>query len=88
MMIAIGIVVCFIACWLWVKFVFSIFGLINKKRVPVLNPYIEAQKLIIENDKNYEDYLNWMDKKGSGVPLEKIMTKEDHKAQSQINKLI
>jgi hypothetical protein len=85
MLLIIGIIVCIVACWLWVKFVFAIFRMIAKKKV---NPYIEAQKNIEANNKNYEDYLLWMDKKGSGVPLEKIKTIEEEKAENQYKKLI
>lgn len=89
MILAIGIIVCIVACYLWVKFVFAIFRLINKKPIQKpINPYIEAQKTIMENDKNYEDYLKWMDEKGSGVPLNKLMTEEEYKAERQYKKLI
>lgn len=85
MILAIGILVCLIACYFWVKLVFAIFRLISKRKT---NPYISAQKEIIKNDKDYYDYLRWMSKKGSGVPLEKMKTIEEQNADQQINKLI
>lgn len=76
----------FIACWLWVKFVFYVFKSKPKKEI-VKNPYVEAQKFKEANDRNYEDYMEWMQKYGSGVPFEKLETLEDQKANEKIKKM-
>lgn len=52
------------------------------------NPYINAQKLIDDNNREYEDYLKWMSENSSGVPLKKVMTKEEYEAEIRIKKLI
>lgn len=51
------------------------------------NPYIEFHKLKENNDKNYDAYLEWLQIKGEGVPIEKVQTKEDKKAESKIRRL-
>ncbi|MGV3695504.1 hypothetical protein [Flavobacterium sp.] len=90
---AIGIIVCIVACWLWCKFVMILFGkiyrIINRKKIQEQNnPYIQAQKLKMANDKNYEDYLEWMNKHSYGVPFQKIMTREEFEAENKISSLI
>lgn len=79
------IIVGLVLSYLWVKFVFAVFGYINKKRNS--NPYINAEKLKIKNEKDYQNYLKWMNKKGSGVPLDKVKTQEEKIAEEKINEL-
>lgn len=80
-----------IACYFWVKLVFylreKVINLINKKRIAENNnPYIVAQKLKMKNDRDYDSYLDWMNKNGDGVPFEKIKTSEDLEAEKKISK--
>lgn len=87
----IAIIVCFVLCYLWVKFVFAIFSpkIWNRKKLKEdSNPYIKAQKLINANHKNYDDYLIWMQNNGGGIPLDKVMTREEFEGDAEIKKLI
>ncbi|WP_228853248.1 hypothetical protein [Aegicerativicinus sediminis] len=52
------------------------------------NPYIQMHQIKDTNDKNYDEYLNWLDKKGHGVPIPKFETPEDKKAKDKINKYL
>ena len=57
-------------------------------RKPKSNPYIELHKLKFENDKNYNEYLNWLHKKKGDIPFKKIERIEDVNYQNEINKLL
>jgi hypothetical protein len=92
-LLIVGVIFLVIALMLWVKFVFLIFKKLSKiifknKIKEENNPYIQTQKLVIKNDNNYDDYLKWMILNSSGVPLDKIMTKEEFKAGKEINKML
>lgn len=52
------------------------------------NPYIIYHKTKMQNDKNYEEYLDWLEKHGDGVPVDKVLTPEDKKASKKIKKLL
>lgn len=58
-----------------------------KKKPTISNPYIEAHKYKLRNDKMYDDYIDWLDKKGEGVPIPKIKSPEDIQAEMKINKM-
>lgn len=87
-MILIGLVVCVVLGYAWVKFVYWLLPNPKPKTQPIQNPYIKAQILKQKNDKDYEEYLDWMAKNGSGVPFEKVMTKEEYEADRKIKKLL
>lgn len=91
MIIVYGILVLIgiLACVLWWKL--CIFGMnktiafINRKEIKEnSNPYILAQKKIDKNNRDYEEYLEWMQKSSSGVPIDKLMTKEELIAEQKI----
>ena len=52
------------------------------------NPYIKAHKRKWENDKNYKEYLRWLDKQGGDNPLNKADFKEDIEIMNEVNKHI
>lgn len=52
------------------------------------NPYIKAHLLKLKNDKDYYDYMEWMAKKGEGVPIPKIKSSEDIRAEKEISKYL
>lgn len=52
------------------------------------NHYIALHKAKLENDRQYEEYLNWAAANGEGVPVPKIVTKEDQEADKKIKRLI
>lgn len=76
-----------IACFLWWKLAMFLFWP-KKKTLQEVNPYIEAHKLKVKNDENYDEYIDWLDKNGGGIPFSKIQTKEDIEAEKKINNLI
>ena len=95
MMIIFGIfiIIAFIACYWWYKLCVSMYRfaykIINRKSIKEnSNPYILAQKKVDLNNKHYEEYLEWMSKNSEGVPIDKVMTKEEFNAEQKIKSLI
>lgn len=95
MIIVYGILIFFgaLACYVWAKICYGLYkgfyNIINNKKIrEENNPYIKAQKLIDKNNQDYQNYINWMQKNSNGVPLDKIMTKEEFTADQEIKKLI
>lgn len=78
-----GIVVAIVLIWAWVRLVNWM--LPTKKSSQTTNPYIQAHLMRRDNDAHYEEYLNWLDKTGGGLPIEKLKTKEELKFEKQIN---
>lgn len=84
-LLIIGIIVIGIAiCYGFVKAVNAIFNpMINrlekkKKRLNKSdNPYIQAHRVKMWNDKIYQEYLEWLDKTGGDMPFEKWKTEEE-----------
>ncbi|MBA4154155.1 MAG: hypothetical protein C0512_07405 [Flavobacterium sp.] len=72
------------ACFMWYKFCIYLGNNLERRK----NPYIKAQKTIDKNNRDYENYLKWMDKNSNGVPLNKMMTKEEYVAEQKIKSLI
>ena len=48
------------------------------------NPYIVDHLYRRKNDSDYEAYLDWLDKEGGGLPLEKILTQEEWEFEQKI----
>jgi hypothetical protein len=84
LLLIIGFAILIYACALWVKLVWWIFT--PKKKA--VNPYIEAQKTIMDNDKNYDEYLDWLKVNGSGVPIDKIKHSKEIEIENEYKKLI
>lgn len=91
MIIVYGILVLIgiVACVLWWKLcMFAMnktIAFINRKEIKEnSNPYILAQKKIDKNNRDYEEYLEWMQKSSSGVPIEKLLTREEFIAEQKI----
>lgn len=80
--------------YLWAKAFYLFFKAIfqltffSKRNHENSNPYIKTQLLINQNNKNYDEYLKWMGKNGGGVPIEKVMTKEEFEAEQKLKRLI
>ena len=50
------------------------------------NPYIKAHRSKFKNDADYEQYLQWLSKKGGDIPIEKKMSDEERKFFRELNK--
>lgn len=92
-LIFIGVLFLIIACYFWVKLVFLLVGKLNsfifRNRIKEeRNPYIREQKARMWNNQKYEEYEKWMRTKGDGIPLEKVITKEEHEAIEKIKKYL
>ena len=48
------------------------------------NPYIQAHLQRRRNDKDYEQYLQWLDTNGGDLPIDKILTKEEWEFKQQL----
>lgn len=55
-----------------------------KKKPPIDNPYIKAHKLRQANDRWYDDYINWMNKSGAGLPIDKVKTPEEIRFEKEM----
>ena len=72
---------------LWVLLVNIIMNpMIRKAKKKESNPYIMYHEMRSLNDQHYEDYLKWMDKHNKGLPVEKILTKEEWEFEQQLKK--
>ena len=40
------------------------------------------------NNKKYEEYEKWMRTKGEGIPIEKVITQDEHEAIEKIKKYL
>lgn len=85
-LVIVGIIVAVTLSYLWVKLVY--WAIPNPKKNQIGNPYIKAQILKDKNDRDYEEYLKWMEKNSSGVPFQKIMSREDFEAEKKIKNLL
>ncbi|MEC4050662.1 hypothetical protein OX284_014580 [Flavobacterium sp. SUN046] len=82
-----GVIVLIIAAWLWIKLVFMLVGKLRSYMLKKENnPYINAQKIINQNDKHYDEYIQWMCKNNGGIPLDKMKTAEEVRADNQLKK--
>lgn len=82
LLLVIGVAILLYASVMWVKFVWYIF---KPKKKP-LNTYIEAHKTLMDNDRNYDEYIEWMSKNSYGVPIDKIKYKEEIEFEKQYKK--
>lgn len=86
LLVTIGLFLAFTLSYFWVKVVNWLFR--EPKEKSINNPYIKAQILKDKNDRDYEEYLKWMEKNSSGVPFQKILSREDFEAEKKIKKLL
>jgi len=74
--------------WLWlVNAVFNpLIKRANKKenKPDVENPYIAEHLAMRYNDKSHEEYLEWLDRDGGGLPIKKILTQEEWGFEQQM----
>lgn len=57
----------------------------NDKLTGKDNPYIQAHLMRRQNDEMYEEYLNWLDRTGGDLPIDKIKTKEEQRFEQKFN---
>lgn len=75
-----------VACYLWIKAVNVLFqpaiNRLERKRAKLEkrdNAYVQAHLLRRNNDQMYEEYLDWLDKTGGDLPIDKIRTREEER---------
>lgn len=73
--------------WAAAKFLLFVISYSERNSKPSKNPYIEYHELKNKNDDDYQDYLEWLKKEGRGVPVEKMKSPEDVRAENKIKKL-
>ena len=93
MVYVILVIIFLVIFYSFIKFLVTLFKNIiysfdKNKRIESENEYVIKQKIIDENDKKYDEYLKWMQRKSNGIPMEKIKTKEEFEAEKKINDLI
>lgn len=85
-LIVIGLIVIGIAvCYGFVKAVNAVFNPAIKRLSNNENPYIKAHTNRKRNDAYYEEYLNWMDKTNSDLPIDKVVSEEERSFFRKIN---
>lgn len=84
--IVIGLFV--LAVQLSAKFLLRLINEFEKKQSSKNNPYIKYHKSKIKNDNDYQDYLKWLEKEGSGVPVDKVVTPEDARVERKFKSLL
>lgn len=52
------------------------------------NPYISTHKKKWQNEKDYEQYIKWLDNNGGDLPLPKIKFRGDIDLLNKVNKAI
>lgn len=62
------------------------FALFSKKKH--INPYIDIHKKKWQNEKDYEDYIDWLDKQGGDLPLKEVKMNDDLEVLKEISKNI
>jgi hypothetical protein len=70
----------------WIKLVNYVFkGVIPEKHKvkSSQNPYIKAHQMRKYNDESYDEYLNWLDKNGGDMPIDKVKSKEEQRFEKQ-----
>lgn len=50
------------------------------------NPYINAHKKKWRNEKHYDRYLKWLDRRGGDLPIKEVKTKEEKELIDKILK--
>lgn len=75
----------------FIKLVNAIFNPIIKKldaekeTFKTSNPYIQAHQMRRHNDKNYEEYLEWLNNTGGDLPIDKIKSEEELRFERKMN---
>jgi len=59
---------------------FLLFG--RKKQ----NPYIKTHKAKWKNERDYLEYIEWLDKSGGDLPINEIKFKEDREVLNEVSK--
>lgn len=77
-----GIVLCITLCYWWLKAIGAFFRLFEPKE----NPYVKVHQAKLKNDKTYQDYLEWLDKTGGDIPLDKWKTKEEMDFEKKVER--
>ncbi len=57
----------------------------KKPKYNVDNPYIQAHQVRRNNDANYQEYLEWLDKNNGSLPIDKLKTEEELRFEREMN---
>ena len=71
--------------YLWVKAFNAVFNPLIRKVNKNSNPYITAHKVKFKNDKDYDNYLRWLNKKGGDMPIDKLKSIQELQFEKQLN---
>lgn len=59
------------------------YSIFENRRV---NPYIKTHKRKWQNERDYENYIKWLDKKGGDLPLKEIKMNGDIEVLNEVGK--
>lgn len=59
---------------------YAIFG--NKH----VNPYIKTHKRKWQNERDYDQYIKWLDKQGGDLPLKEVKMNDDIEVLNEVSK--
>lgn len=51
-----------------------------------VNPYIKIHRRKWQNEKDYEDYIKWLDKQGGDLPLKEVKMNDDIEVLNEVSK--
>lgn len=78
----------------WIKLVNAVLNplieKLDKKKARITmkdNYYVQAHLIRENNDQMYEEYLNWLDKTGGNLPIDKILTEEEVNFRNKMNRI-
>ena len=77
-----------VICYAFIKGIQKLYSHLKASKEDLTpNPYIEAHKLRHENDKNYEDYLSWLNEQGGDIPIKKVLTREEWEFEKKLKSI-
>lgn len=51
-----------------------------------VNPYIKYHKRKWQNEKDYDNYIKWLDKQGGDLPLREVKMHDDTEVLNEVSK--
>lgn len=51
-----------------------------------INPYIKTHKRKWQNEKDYDEYIKWLDKSGGDIPLKEVRMQDDIEVLKEVSK--
>ena len=53
-----------------------------------VNPYIKTHKLKWQNERDYDEYIKWLDKNKGDLPLKEVRMQDDIEVLNEVSKYL